>query len=91
MDPWAVIQGSVLIILIVLIPGMALTLAVFPKRKLDVAEFLGYSMFFGMVPSFMIYLLNRNLGVPLTFYTTSGAMMLTALAGIIIWHLRKNR
>ena len=89
MDFMHILTGTIGILAVILIPGIAISLAIFP-RKQDIGnvERIGMSIIFGFVPTFIQYFLDKNLSIPIntsTTYLTIGAV--TAI-GIIIWVIR---
>jgi len=92
MDLSTIIFVSIGIILLILIPGFALSLALFPrKRDLDTVERIGLSFVLGLTPQFILYFGDKNLFIPVNFYTTLISIILTSFVGIVIWFFRREK
>ncbi|ODS36136.1 hypothetical protein BEH94_01895 [Candidatus Altiarchaeales archaeon WOR_SM1_SCG] len=89
MDVNSIIIGAVAITLVVFIPGYCLTLALFAKKELDFVERSGISFILGLTTVFVLYALNKNLGVPIDTMTTYIVWILICLAGLGVWYKRK--
>jgi len=91
MDIPSVFIGTFSMILLVLIPGLALSLALFPKKdEIDVIERLGFSFVFGLLPQLIQYFLDKNLNVPITTTTTYGLIAAITLASLLVWKMRQK-
>ncbi len=89
MELFTIATGTILIILMILIPGVSLSLALFPRREeLDPVERLGISVVLGLTPQFLLYFGNKNLFVSITTLTTAGTMLLVTLIALAIWRFR---
>ena len=76
-------------ILIVMVPGVFLSLALFPKKKdLDMVERLGIGMILGLTPQFLLYFGDKNLSIPITSFTSTAAAVLVSLIGLAVWQVR---
>lgn len=82
MDTFSIIKGTVAIILIVIIPGYALTLAFFKKKEIDVVERMGLSFLLGLIPYVVLYGLNKNVGLPINSTTTLVTVLLITALGV---------
>lgn len=92
MDLFTIATGTILIILLILIPGISLSLALFPKKEeLDPVERIGVSFVLGLTPQFLLYFGDKNLFVSTTTLTTAGTILLVTLIGLAIWRLRLKR
>lgn len=81
-----------MIVLALFIPGLAVTLALFPKPgQIKWAERIGLSLVFGIIPQLILYFLTKNLRVPVTTTTSQLSILLITAAGIIIWRWRQSR
>jgi uncharacterized membrane protein len=89
MDFSSIVTITVGICLYLLIPGMALSLAAFPRKQdMGFAERICVAAFLGMATPFVQYFNEKNFMVsvnPGTTLTTIGAL---TLLGLIIWQLR---
>lgn len=89
MDFSTIAVGTTLISLYMLIPGMALSLAAFPRKKdVDLTERIGLSLFLGLAVMFIQYFNDKNLMIPINTSTTAMTMVLVTAAGLIIWQIR---
>lgn len=87
----AIIAGTVGIMLLVLIPGLSVSLALFPRKdELDSVERFGFSFVFGLIPQVIQYFLDKNLNVPITTSTTLGVIAAVTAAGLAVWKLRRK-
>jgi uncharacterized membrane protein len=89
MEFWSIVTISAGICMYLLIPGMALSLAAFPRKQdMGFAERLAVASFLGMATPFVQYFNDKNFIIPVnpgTTLTTIGAL---TLLGLIIWQLR---
>lgn len=84
-----IVKGTLTILLLLFIPGYALTLALFPKKKvIDTLEKIGLSFVFGLTPILLLYFLNKNLAIPISTSTTLFSIAFVTFAGIIIYYRR---
>ncbi|MDD5112330.1 MAG: DUF1616 domain-containing protein [Candidatus Altiarchaeota archaeon] len=91
MEFQSIVIGTAALMLIVAVPGYAITLALFPRKdELDFVERLGFSFALGFVPWMVQYILAKNLGFPVTMETTLGLISLVTAAGLIGWKLRNS-
>ncbi|MBM3308687.1 MAG: hypothetical protein FJY77_00370 [Candidatus Altiarchaeales archaeon] len=89
MDVANIFIGTLWMILMILAPGLALSLAIFPKKdEIDIIERLGFSFVFGLLPQVIQYFLDKNFSIPVTTSTTYGLIAAVTLAGLAVW---KNR
>jgi hypothetical protein len=89
MDAYLIIWGTSLILAAILLPGLAVTLAMFPRlNDIRWAERLGLSLVFGIIPELALYFLSNNLNVPITKTTSQTAVAAVTAIGIIVWRLR---
>jgi uncharacterized membrane protein len=78
-------------ILLVFIPGISLTMALFPKKKdLELIERLGVSIVLGLIPQLFLYFGSKNFFIPINTLTTYATILLTTLIGIAVWWIRKR-
>jgi len=76
-------------ILIVMVPGVFLSLALFPgKKDLDIVERLGVGMILGLMPQFILYFGDKNLSTPITTFTSTAVVVLVSLIGLAVWQVR---
>jgi len=91
MDGFQIFLGTGLILAAVLLPGLSITLALFPKWD-DVrwAERLGLGLVFGITPELVLYFLSSNIqAVPVTSGTTLASIFLFTAAGLAVYMRRK--
>ena len=89
MDFTKILVGTILLCLYLIIPGIALSLAVFPRRKsLGLLERAGLSVFFGLFVSFIQYFDDRNFNVPINTSTTAMTFIAVTFIGLAIWQIR---
>jgi uncharacterized membrane protein len=92
MDFTTILITTLGIILLIFIPGVSLTLALFPRRKdLDIIERVALSFVLGLMPQFLLYFFEKNFFVPVTFETTSLTILSVSAIGFVIWFVRKKR
>ncbi|MBD3388605.1 MAG: DUF1616 domain-containing protein [Candidatus Altiarchaeales archaeon] len=90
MEAFQIIWVSAFLVLLVFVPGLAVTLALFPKKRgLTWSERLGLSLIFGLAPQLLLYFLTKNLGMPINTLTSSLAIAFVTLAGIAVWKKRR--
>ncbi|MFH1126213.1 MAG: hypothetical protein V1703_03740 [Candidatus Altiarchaeota archaeon] len=86
-----IVIGTLMMIILVLVPGFALSLAIFPKKdELDLTERLGFSFVFGLFPQLLQYFLDKNLNVPVNTSTTLGIIAGITLLGLGVWKIRQK-
>ena len=90
MELTEIIIGTIGIIFVVFIPGYCLTLALFSKKELDLVERAGISLILGFTTVFLLYALNKNLGIPINSITTYIILILVCLAGLGVWYKKKS-
>jgi len=79
-------------ILIVMVPGVFLSLALFPKKKdLDIVERLGVGMVLGLMPQAFLYFGYKNLSMLITPFTSTAAVVLLSLLGLGVWQVRVKK
>jgi len=92
MDGSSIILGTVLLLVLVLMPGMAVTLAVFPRwKQITFIERLGLSVIMGILPELIIYFLNKNAGVTITFATTLSSILLVTVLSFLVYYKRRSK
>ena len=91
MDAQSIVVGAAGLMLLIVIPGLALSLAVFPKKdELDSIERLGFSFVLGLVPQVVQYFLDKNFSVEVNTSTTLGVMAAFTLLGLAVWKMRQK-
>jgi len=76
-------------LLTLLVPGLSLTLALYPKKdSLDAVERVGMALVLGLTPLVLSYALNKNLGVPVNTQTTLLSIIAVSMVGVIGWWSR---
>jgi uncharacterized membrane protein len=79
---WLILQ----MVLIVLIPGFLLSLAVFPNKKtIAMSERLGLSIGLGLLPPFLLALLNISIGVRINFVTSLMFFVLVSILSLLLF------
>lgn len=92
MDLATIVIGTSGMILLVFIPGISLTMALFPRKKdLELVERLGVSLVLGLMPQFLLYFGSKNFFIPINTVTTSATILLTTLIGIAVWWIRSKK
>jgi len=92
MERWQIIKGTVVILSLVLIPGFALSLALYPRKdELDFSERLALSFLLGLVPELILYILDKNFAIATTMKSVWMVVMVCTLAGVVIWRIRLQR
>lgn len=91
MEFQSVVIGTVGMMLLILIPGLALSLAIFPKKdELDLVERLGFSFVFGLIPQLLQYFLDKNFNVAISTSTTLGLITAVTVVGLVVWKSRQK-
>jgi len=79
-------------ILTILVPGVLLSLALFPRKKdLDPVERLGVGAVLGLTPQFLLYFGDKNFYLPITTFTTTATVVLVSLLGLAVWQVRVKK
>jgi uncharacterized membrane protein len=91
MDVGHIVFSTVVLSLAILIPGIAISFAVFPKKEdLNTVERAGLSMIFGFIPSLISYFNAKNLHVPIDVMTSSATIAFTTFLAFVIWLFRRK-
>jgi uncharacterized membrane protein len=91
MDLSAILEITAVMTAYVMVPGIMLTLAIFPRKEdVSLVERLGLSMALGLAPTFILYALDKNLMVPINTSTTFMTFLAVSLAGFGIWQVRRG-
>jgi uncharacterized membrane protein len=89
MDLSKIVVGVIGISLYMLVPGLALSLAIFPRKDdLGMVDRLGLSIFLGVVVPFIQYFNDKNFYTPINATTTIETLLAVTLIGLIIWQVR---
>jgi len=89
MDFVSIVLGFILISMYVLIPGLALCFAVFPRRTdMDFTERLGVSILLGTATSMTQYFLDKNFFVQINPANTAIIISILTLGGLVVWQIR---
>jgi len=89
MEGMSIFVGSILLIAFITIPGLALTLAIFPRwRQISFIERSGIAVIVGLIPQLLIYFLNKNAGVEINFTTSLALVIFVTAAGALVYHTR---
>ena len=92
MDTITILRGTILIIMLIGLPGISMTMALFPRREeLDIVERVGLGFVLGLTPQFVLYFASKNFYLPINTLTTSLTILLISLAGIAIWQFRRRQ
>jgi len=87
-----VILGSVLFLFI---PGLTITLAIFPRKEIDLIERITLSFAFSIsVVPLLILILNQSLGVetfPIDLLHSLIASLSVIILSLLIWFVRTRR
>ncbi len=89
MDFSKILIGSIGIALYMLIPGIALSLAMYPRRKdLGMVDRIGLGMFLGVVVPFIQYFNDKNFYTPINTTTTIATLLAVTIIGLAVWLVR---
>jgi len=92
MEVITIAEVAVGMILLILVPGILLSLALFPRKKdLDPVERLGVGAVLGLTPQFLLYFGDKNLYLPITEFTSTATVVLVSLVGLAIWLVRVKK
>lgn len=92
MEGSSVLVGSILLVALIIVPGLAVTLAVFPRwRQITFIERAGIAVILGMLPQLLIYFLDKNAGVEINFTTSLMLILVVTAAGGIVYYSRKKQ
>jgi uncharacterized membrane protein len=92
MDLVTILIGTFGMILVVFIPGISLTMALFPKKEdLELIERLGVSLVLGLVPQVILYFGSKNFFVSIDAINTAATILLVSLIGIVVWWIRSRK
>ena len=91
MDIPSIIIGTAAMILLIVIPGVAISLALFPRKdELDIVERMGFSFALGLVPQLLQYFFDKNLNVPISTATTLVLITAVTVASLLVWKIRQK-
>jgi len=89
MDFNTIAIGVVGILLYLLIPGFALSLGLFPRKKdLGLTERFGLAAFLGMLTPMILYFNDKNFFVPINQETTYMVLISLTVLGLLAWIVR---
>lgn len=88
MDLASVIVTTIGILSVILIPGISLSYAFFPKQR--ILERLSISLLLGMTPQLVLYFLDKNFFIPTTTQTTFTTITILTITGGAIWLIRRR-
>lgn len=92
MELSSIVIVTVGIILYLLIPGISLSLALFPRKEdLDIVERAGIGIFLGLTIPFIQYFNDKNFFVPINTVTTAVTILIVTVIGLLVWQLRLRR
>jgi len=86
-----VIQAAIGLVLVLFIPGYALSYAFFPMKKdLDLMEriALSFGLSFALIP-LAVFFLNKFIKIPITVYSSFSIIVAITIIGGIVWKKRK--
>ncbi|MFH1055256.1 MAG: hypothetical protein V1744_04080 [Candidatus Altiarchaeota archaeon] len=90
MDAFQIVWGTSLILAAILLPGLAVTFAIFPKKgQVNPPERIGLGLIFGILPQLMLYFLMKNLSIQSTTSTTTLSVLLVTAVGLAVWYKRR--
>lgn len=91
MELFTIVWASISILLLLLIPGIAMSFAIFPRKEdLELLYRFGISLVLGFTPFFLLYFAEKNFFVPINFETISIAILSVLLISVAIWFLRRK-
>ncbi|MFC2154004.1 hypothetical protein ACFLRC_00795 [Candidatus Altiarchaeota archaeon] len=91
MDYYLALKGSVGILLVIFIPGIALSFALYPqKNDLGLIERFAFSLFLGFMPTLVLYFLQKNFSVPVTQPTSQWAVAAVTFIALAVWFYRRE-
>jgi uncharacterized membrane protein len=80
MDAYLILKGTLFITAALLVPGVSLTYAIFPRKgDLRSVERFGLSLVLCFVPMVLVYFASKNLNVPVT-----GASVWASIIGVSV-------
>ena len=89
MDASLAVKGTILLTLLLFIPGLAVCYAIFPRREdLDLIERVGFSFIFGLTPPLLLYAIGNAFLIPVTSTTAPAFLLGTTIICLIIWRIR---
>ncbi|VVB54798.1 Uncharacterised protein [uncultured archaeon] len=92
MDAVTAVKGTIVLMALLLIPGIAISYAIFPRKQdLDVLERLGYSFILGLTPPLILYFLSKTFEVPANPTTTTATFIFVTIAALAIWKMRPTK
>ncbi len=93
MDITTLLLTTVPMILLVFIPGLLLSMAVFPpeRKSIDNIERAGVSLVLGLMPQFLLYFADKNLFIPINTMTSYMSILLVSVVGLAVWFYRRNK
>lgn len=92
MDAFTIFKGTVGIILLVVLPGYALTLALFPRKdSIDSLERIALSFVLGLTPQLILYFMDKNFGAVINTMTSLLATLFVVVLGVLVWQVRLGK
>jgi uncharacterized membrane protein len=86
-----IVFGTAGMMLLILIPGLAVSLALFPKKDdLDFIERVGFSSVLGLIPQLLQYFLDKNLSISIDTFTTYSIIVGITVVSLVVWKLRQK-
>lgn len=91
MELFTIIWVSIAILAVLLIPGIAMSFAIFPKKgDLEFLHRFALSLVLGFTPFFLLYFAEKNFFVPVNFITISAAILSVFFISMAIWSFRRG-
>ena len=89
MEGTDIVIDSTLLMIAIMAPGFALTLALIPKiDSIPTAERIGLSLVFGIIPHLALYFLANNFSIPVTTATSITSILAVTILSLIVWRIR---
>lgn len=84
-----IIEGTIGILFLLMVPGLAVSLALYPKKdEISFAERAGMSFILGLIPHFLLYAASKNLDIPVNTTTTLLYAGAVSAIGLVLWQIR---
>jgi uncharacterized membrane protein len=91
MEGFSILVGTVLLMALILAPGLALTMALFPKwRQITFVERAGLAVLLGTLPQVLLYFVNKNTGIGISAMTSISSIVLVVAMGVFVYYRRKS-
>jgi len=92
MDVYSIVSGTGLILAALLVPGLAVTFAIYPRAD-DVtwAERLGLGLVLGLLPQLVMLFITKNLSVAVTGSSMWLVVLAVTALGAVAWRMRSGQ